>query len=49
MEDAWAEMGQFSMGLPATAQLSNGDILAVYYAGPETDQTTIEWVRIQGQ
>lgn len=46
MKDAWAEMGAFSVGLPATAQLPDGDILVVYYAGPHTDQTEIQWARI---
>jgi len=47
MQDAWAEMAKFSVGLPATAPLPNGDILAVYYAGLETDHTNIEWARVQ--
>ena len=47
MQDAWAEMGKFSVGLPATALLGNGDLLVVYYAGPETDQTDIRWVRVR--
>ena len=46
MQDAWAEMAKFSVGLPATALLKNGDVLVVYYAGPDTDQTDIKWVRI---
>ena len=46
MQDAWAEMGKFSVGLPATATLPDGDVLAVYYAGPHTDRTGIHWVRI---
>ena len=46
MADAWAEMGKFSVGLPATAALPNGEILVVYYAGPSTDATSVEWVRI---
>jgi len=46
MRDAWAEMGRFSIGLPATAPLAGGDVLVVYYAGPETDVTDVEWVRI---
>ena len=46
MQDAWAEMGRFSVGLPATTRLANGDVLVVYYAGPETDQTGIEWARL---
>lgn len=47
MQDAWAEMGKFSMGLPATALLQNGDVLVVYYTGPDIDHTNIEWVRIR--
>ena len=46
MQDAWAEMGEFSVGLPATARLPNGDVLVVYYAGPETDATSIHWARL---
>jgi len=47
MQDAWAEMARFSVGLPATARLQKGDILVVYYAGPETDHTDIHWARIR--
>lgn len=46
MVDAWSEMGKFSVGLPATAALPNGDFLVVYYAGPSTDCTSVEWVRV---
>jgi len=46
MQDAWAEMGKFSVGLPATAPLPDGDVLVVYYAGPATDQTDIQWARV---
>ena len=46
MQDAWAEMSRFSLGLPATARLPGGDLLVVYYSGPHTDQTGIEWVRV---
>lgn len=46
MQDAWREMGKFSIGLPATALTSDGDLLVVYYAGPETDCTDIEWARL---
>jgi len=45
MQDAWSEMGKFSIGLPATALLPGGDVLVVYYAGPETDVTGIHWAR----
>jgi hypothetical protein len=45
MADAWSEMGKFSVGLPATAVLPDGDMLVVYYAGPRTDHTSVDWVR----
>ena len=47
MQDAWAEMAKFSVGLPATAKLPSGDILVVYYAGPETDRTDVHWARLR--
>ncbi len=47
MEDAWAEMGDFSIGLPATTPLPDGDVLIVYYAGEDTDHTAIHWVRVR--
>ena len=47
MQDAWAEMARFSIGLPTTAFLRNGDMLVVYYVGPETDHTDIHWARIR--
>lgn len=47
MEDAWAEMGKFSLGLPATALLPDGDVLTVFYSGPQTDHTSILWVRLR--
>jgi len=49
MQDAWAEMGRFSIGLPATAPLPDGDFLVVYYAGPDTDLTDIEWARLSAE
>ena len=47
MQDAWSEMAAFSLGLPATAVVRNGDIVTVYYAGSSTDQTDIKWVRVR--
>ena len=47
MQDAWSEMAAFSVGLPTTARLPDGDVLVVYYAGPETDHTGLYWVRLQ--
>ena len=46
MQDAWAEMGKYSVGLPATAVAAGGDILVVYYSGPVTDQTDVLWARL---
>lgn len=46
MQDAWSEMGKFSLGLPATAPLADGSVLVVWYAGPFTDFTDIRWARI---
>jgi hypothetical protein len=46
MQDAWAEMGAFSLGLPQTTSLADGDVLVAYYAGPETDHTAIHWARL---
>jgi hypothetical protein len=46
MQDAWAEMSAFSIGLPRTARLAGGDVVVVYYAGPRTDWTGLHWVRL---
>jgi hypothetical protein len=46
MQDAWAEMGAFAAGLPATTRTPDGDPLVVYYAGPHTDRTDIHWIRL---
>lgn len=47
MQDAWSEMYLFSVGLPSTAPLDGGGALLVYYAGPETDVTSIRWATIR--
>jgi len=47
MQDSWAEMGAFSVGLPTTAKLANGDVLVVFYAGPHADRTDIRWARVR--
>lgn len=47
MQDAWAEMGKFSVGLPATATLAGGDILVSYYVGPKPDHSDIRWARVR--
>jgi len=43
MNDAWSEMAAFSVGLPHAAPLNRREVLAVYYAGQQTDHTGIEW------
>jgi hypothetical protein len=45
MNDAWSEMAKFSVGLPATSLTSQGDVVVVYYTGPQSDETSIHWVR----
>lgn len=47
MQDAWAEMYAFSVGLPHAASLPGGGALLVYYAGPETNNTGIHWAKIE--
>lgn len=49
MQDAWAEMSHFSLGLPATASLPDGDVLVVYYNGPERDATDVCWSRLSAK
>lgn len=46
MQEAWSEMSAFSLGLPRTAALPDGDLLVVYYRGPEANHTAIQWVRL---
>ena len=46
MQDAWAEMGKFSLGLPVTAGLEDGGLLVAYYSGPHQDATNVEWARL---
>ena len=47
MQDAWAEMYAFSVGLPNVASLPGGGAVLVYYAGPETNSTGIHWAKIE--
>ena len=47
MADAWSEMDKFSVGLPATVSLQDGDILVVYYAGSVKDHLSVKWARIK--
>ena len=47
MADAWSEMAKYSVGLPATAGLSDGRFLVVYYAGEETDSTNVDWAVVE--
>jgi BNR repeat-like domain len=47
LQEAWTEMEKFSLGLPAAASLPGGDVLVVFYAGPEPDLTDIRWLRVR--
>ncbi len=47
LQEAWTEMEKFSLGLPAAARLPEGDILVIFYAGPEPDLTDIRWLRVR--
>ncbi len=47
LREAWTEMERFSLGLPAAAKLPDGDILVVFYSGPEPDLTDIRWLRVR--
>jgi hypothetical protein len=46
MQDAWSEMQEFSIGLPATAKLNDREFLVTYYSGPRTDETSVHWARV---
>ncbi|MCK5735260.1 MAG: exo-alpha-sialidase [Spirochaetaceae bacterium] len=46
MNEAWDEMGRFSVGHPNLLNLGDGKILAYYYAGNHCDNTCIEFVII---
>lgn len=46
MNDAWAEMVQFSVGHPGLLYLGNNEVLAYYYTGNNADNTNIEFVKI---
>lgn len=45
--DAIEELKVYSVGLPQTVALHNGDILIAYYAGRDPDVTDLQWVRVQ--
>jgi hypothetical protein len=47
MQDAWAEMNEFSIGLPDAVRLPNDDVLTVYYSGDRPDLTDVLWSRIR--
>lgn len=47
MQDAWAEMSKFSLGLPDTALLANGHVLCVFYTGDNQDNTDMQWARVE--
>ncbi|MCM8820501.1 MAG: glycoside hydrolase [Candidatus Omnitrophica bacterium] len=47
IQDTWADMENFFIGLPVTASLLDGDILVLFYAGYTTDITDVRWARIK--
>ena len=47
MQDAWAEMGKYSIGLPHSVKLSDTELLTTFYAGPHTDHTAVRWARLK--
>ena len=47
MQDAWAEMSAFSIGLPDAVALPDGDILTVFYSGDRPDLTDVLWARLR--
>ncbi|MBT3318501.1 MAG: exo-alpha-sialidase [Clostridia bacterium] len=46
MNDAWSEMGAFSVGHPFMTKMNDGTIIAYYYAGDTTHRTDIHWAKI---
>jgi hypothetical protein len=47
MQDAWAEMSAFSIGLPDAVPLDDKQALAVWYTGQSSDATDIQWACIR--
>jgi hypothetical protein len=49
MQDAWAEMSAFSVGIPDAVTLpGNGDeVLVVFYSGDRPDLTDVRWARVR--
>ncbi|NLZ70452.1 MAG: exo-alpha-sialidase [Clostridiaceae bacterium] len=47
LNEAWAEMAKFSVGHPHLIAIGKGELLAFYYAGTETDYTSVEFVRLK--
>ncbi|MBI4023616.1 MAG: exo-alpha-sialidase [Verrucomicrobia bacterium] len=47
IKDLWTEIRKlYSVGLPDSKLLPNGDLIVTFYTGPRTDQTDIDWVRL---
>ena len=44
---AWREMTAFSLGLPTAVPSNHGTVYAIWYAGPATDQTDIDFAEVQ--
>lgn len=46
MQDAWAEMSEYSIGLPDAVALPDGTVLTTFYSGDRADHTDLRWARI---
>lgn len=46
MDEAWEEMARYSVGHPQLLALDAWEILVYYYQGPDTDRTSIHFLRI---
>lgn len=47
MQDAWRELGGYSVGFPTANVLDDGRVLVVYYAGKHADRTDIHWCLVE--
>ncbi|HHT65731.1 MAG TPA: exo-alpha-sialidase [Clostridiales bacterium] len=49
LDDMWKEMYQFSVGFPVATATLNGGMLVCFYAGKDTDHTSIHWAKMELQ
>jgi len=46
LNDMWTEMYRFSVGFPVAASTPDGGLVVCYYAGADTDHTSIKWAKL---